>query len=405
MKRPWYEPKTRYRLFYVRYADDWILLTNAKTETVEKIKGIIKDFLLNNLGAQLSEEKTLITDTRKKAAHFLGFEISSHNKYKLIRTEKGLRRVSTFPLIFRPDSTRIINRLHSKGFCDKNGFPKSIPWLSNLEATVILERFNASIVGLASYYIEWISRPTDLHRWIYILRFSCLKTISQKHRSTINKIFKRFGTDRYSAATKTIAVTAEITFGSLTFNREWKLETYINVVKKNKTARRWSFLNTIFNERESGKIGEYPLKKDRPTVTHENFVDTLTWVSLRTQAPFDMPCCICGSMEQIEMHHIKHIRKTAFSDLKEANFLKMMSLRNRKQIPVCRYCHIHVIHSGKYKGDRLSRRIDINRNLMDNRIIHIESFVKPGKEYFSKTLPERGWTIDIEKLLKKEKTK
>ncbi len=288
MKRPWYGPKTRYRLFYVRYADDWILLTNANTETVVKIKGMIKDFLINNLGAQLSEEKTLITDTRKKAAHFLGFEICSHNKSKIVRTEKGLRRVSTFPLIFRPDSTRIINRLHSKGFCDKKGFPKSIPWLSNLEATVIIERFNASIVGLASYYIEWISRPTDLHRWIYILRYSCLKTIAQKYKSTINKVFKRFGTDRYSAATKTIAARAEITVGSLTYIREWKLETYINVVNKNKNSRRWSFLNEIFNERESGKIGEYPLKKDRPTVTHENFVDTLNWVSLRTQAPFDM---------------------------------------------------------------------------------------------------------------------
>lgn len=400
LKRPWYDPKKRFRLFYVRYADDWILLTNANEEVLVKIKGMIKDFLFDSLGAKLSDEKTLITDTRKKAAHFLGFEICSHSKSKLIKTEKGLTRVSTFPLIFRPDRTRIINKFHSKGFCDKKGFPKSIPWLSNLETTVIMERFNASIRGLATYYTEWITRPTDLHRWIYILRFSCLKTVAQKYKSTINKVFIRFGTDRYSAATKTITAQAKITVGSLTYVREWKLDTYIEVVKKNKLSRRRQLLYKVFNERESGKIGEYPLKKDRPTVTHENFVDYITWVSLRTQAPFAMPCCICGSMEQIEMHHIRHIRKKAFSDLKEANFLKMMSLRNRKQIPVCRHCHMHVIHSGDYKGGRLEDKVRVNRNLVDNRIIHIESYVKPGKEYFSKTLPERGWKLDISNLLK-----
>ena len=400
LKRPWYDPKKRFRLFYVRYADDWILLTNANMEVLAKIKQTIKTFLFDSLGAQLSEEKTLITNTRKNAAHFLGFEICSHNKSKLIKTEKGLTRVSTFPLIFRPDRTRIINRLHSKGFCNKKGFPKSIPWISNLETTVIIERFNASIRGLATYYTEWITRPTDLHRWIYILRFSCLKTVAQKYRSTISKVFRRFGTDRYSAATKTIAAQAKITVGSLTFTKEWKLDTYIGVVRKNQLTNKRQLLYKVFNERESGKIGEYPLKKDRPTVTHENFVDFVTWVSLRTQAPFAMPCCICGSMEQIEMHHIKHIRKAAFSDLREANFLKMMSLRNRKQIPVCRYCHMHVIHSGEYKGGRLNNQVKVNRNLVDNRIIHIESYVKPGKEYFSKTLPERGWELDISNLLK-----
>ncbi len=79
----------------------------------------------------------------------------------------------------------------------------------------------------------------------------------------------------------------------------------------------------------------------------------------------------------------------------------MMSLRNRKQIPVGRHCHMQVIHADKYKGDKLSKLVNIKRKLVANRIIHIESSVKPGKEYFSKTLPERGWKIDISDLLKR----
>jgi hypothetical protein len=40
------------------------------------MKSPIKEFFSNSLGAQLSEEKSVITDTIKRAAHFLGFEIA-----------------------------------------------------------------------------------------------------------------------------------------------------------------------------------------------------------------------------------------------------------------------------------------------------------------------------------------
>ncbi len=112
---------------------------------------------------------------------------------------------------------------------------------------------------------------------------------------------------------------------------------------------------------------------------------------MRTRAAFDMPCALCGALEDIEMHHIKHIRKTAYRDLPQANYMRMLALRNRKQIPVCHTCHRYVIHGGHYKGPPLRRLVNINDKLVDNRIIHLESFVKPGEEFFSKTLEERGW--------------
>jgi len=40
-------------------------------------------------------------------------------------------------------------------------------------------------------------------------------------------------------------------------------------------------------------------------------VDYISWVSLRARAPFDMPCAICVTSGNIEMHHIRHVRKTA----------------------------------------------------------------------------------------------
>jgi hypothetical protein len=222
---PYYDENVKkYRLFYVKYADYWILLTNADLPVIEKMKSRTKEFLSNSLGAQLFEEKWVITDTRKRAAHLLGFEIASHKNYK--KTEDGLRRISSFPLIFRPDRSRLINRLHARGFCNKRGFPVSIPWLTGLEATVTIERFNATIRDFMVYYTECISRPSDLQRWVYILRYSCFKTLAHKYKTSISKIIIRFGVDRKNTATKTIQATAVITIVKISFEKGYKLDSF-----------------------------------------------------------------------------------------------------------------------------------------------------------------------------------
>lgn len=392
LSMPFYIGARPFRLFYVRYADDWILLTNATPPVIEKIKSKIKDFLFVSLGAQLSEEKSVITDTRKNAAHFLGFEIRNHGHFKLMKFAGGkLKRISNFPPSFRPDRSRLINRMHTRGFCDKNGFPIAVPWLANLEATVIIERFNASIIGLMAYYCEWITRPSDMSRWIYILRYSCLKTLARKYKSTISKIMKRFGVDRFSASTKTVEAIASIRVGNVVFEKGYKLETYLSAKNRCLRQERWYKLFQIFRSREAGAIGDYPLKKERPTVTQDDFVRFISWVSARARAPFDMPCAICGAWGNIEMHHIKHIRKTAYRDLSQVNWLKILALRNRKQIPVCQYCHRFVIHGAKYQGPPLRSLVRFDDKLVDNRVVHIESYVKPGREYHSKPLDARGW--------------
>lgn len=66
-----------------------------------------------------------------------------------------------------------------------------------------------------------------------------------------------------------------------------------------------------------------------------------------------------------------------------------MALRNRKQIPLCATCHKKVVHPGKYEGVPLIRLQP--SKMFDNRIINVESYVKPGIEYSSRPLEERGW--------------
>lgn len=62
--------------YFVRYADDWVLITNSKGNAF-KWKCRIRKYLTTNLKLNLSEEKTLITDVRKRPIKFLGFSIKA----------------------------------------------------------------------------------------------------------------------------------------------------------------------------------------------------------------------------------------------------------------------------------------------------------------------------------------
>jgi hypothetical protein len=89
-----------------------------------------------------------------------------------------------------------------KDYCDKTGFPKEIKWLSTLNAYTIISRFNALIRRLANYYADFVNYPSVLYRWLYIIRWSGLKTLTCKHHTTIRKI-----KEKYPDLTTTITVT------------------------------------------------------------------------------------------------------------------------------------------------------------------------------------------------------
>jgi group II intron reverse transcriptase/maturase len=67
------------RLYYIRYADDWLLGFIGPKEEAEEIKRRIREFLRDTLKLELSEEKTLITHATTQSARFLGYEITARH--------------------------------------------------------------------------------------------------------------------------------------------------------------------------------------------------------------------------------------------------------------------------------------------------------------------------------------
>lgn len=65
--------------YYIRYADDWIIMTDNPTDA-EKLKYKAKRYLRDTLKLELAEDKTLITNSRKRHIKFLGTETKMYRK-------------------------------------------------------------------------------------------------------------------------------------------------------------------------------------------------------------------------------------------------------------------------------------------------------------------------------------
>jgi hypothetical protein len=91
--------RRKIRIFYIRYADDWILLTNATAEIANLIKDKISKFFSEKLKLTLSEKKTLITKITKDKAKFLGFELRISPRGQLVRKSTGNEKFKKYTLL------------------------------------------------------------------------------------------------------------------------------------------------------------------------------------------------------------------------------------------------------------------------------------------------------------------
>lgn len=110
------QSKRYIRIFYVRYADDWIILTNANRKYCSTITNI--NIIGNKLSQylELSLEKTKITNLnlKKAKAKFLGFSINTYRNIKFERVNKKIVRTAGYQIFIGIDMDRAIERLVSK---------------------------------------------------------------------------------------------------------------------------------------------------------------------------------------------------------------------------------------------------------------------------------------------------
>lgn len=306
------------RVKYVRYADDWIVGVIGSKKLAQEIKERIGRFLLDEMKLTLSEEKTHIRHAKTEPAFFLGTIITvGDNGEQVIReTERKQndqdvtfnRRSTGWTPTLKAPVKKIVQRLHLNGFCDGNGFPEPKTVWSVLDDEQIIDRFNAVLLGITNYY-SFVNYFSNLTRIQYILKFSAAKTLATKHKTTIAKVFAKYG--------KNLSIK--------------------NPLDKKKTKK----LNLITKWTTRPQRFQISDKKIEPFDYHQK---------IRSRSKMGARCVICDSDDSVVMHHVRHIRTI---DQKVKGFDKILQMINRKQLPVCNECHVK-IHNGSYDGIALS---------------------------------------------------
>jgi len=155
--------KTKVKPAYlVRYADDWILITNTKSNA-EKWKKRIAKYLKTNLKLKLSEEKTLITNARKKPIKFLGFDLKTvpgkARKGYVTRTRPNPEKLQTKVKQIHKEIKKL------KRVLDKNQLIHQI----NL--------INSKIRGICQYYqpATWVN--IELTKYADKLKYTAYKAL------------------------------------------------------------------------------------------------------------------------------------------------------------------------------------------------------------------------------------
>jgi group II intron reverse transcriptase/maturase len=154
--------------YFVRYADDWVLVTNTR-ENAEKLKYKISKWLKTNLKLELSEEKTLITNIHNRNIHFLGFE------HRMI---KG-RALKGYTSLTRPDREKFRKKIQ-----ETLQQTKALRKSTNLEYLVIdIEKLNAKIRGIIQYYEPCANCIySEARKYAWILERAAYKSIKRWYK-------------------------------------------------------------------------------------------------------------------------------------------------------------------------------------------------------------------------------
>lgn len=122
----------------------------------------------------------------------------------------------------------------------------------------------------------------------------------------------------------------------------------LKIRSRAKIFNKYGFHLTV--PRTDGKTVSLKLYKNLPriskfSVSEQRDAYEMFNYSIRTKGILQANCAICGTTENVEMHHRRPL-KNKITD----NTLKGIKVNlSRKQIPLCRACHMKV-HSGQYDG-------------------------------------------------------
>ncbi|WPV65945.1 group II intron reverse transcriptase [Chitinophaga sp. LS1] len=292
----------------IKYADDWLLLTNGTKQEAYRLRNEFEKFLKEKLHLELSVEKTHITHVNK-GFDFLGFNIRRHV------------RNNDKPKMFITPTKRSIEKLKMKvkEMTARKRF-KDVPLLK-------FSALNALLRGWIAYYrhsnVKTIAKQLDL--WVNRRLVSWLK---KRHRLPVRRILKMYK-KRQNGTRNNLGIQDGNRIKYLFKMFDQPLTKY----KSRKPANLYLNKDAIIRT-EAVTVREVSI----PDKVWFGNADNESWrvIKAELKAARGARCEICGSLSNLDLHHIK-AKKTGGKDTKENAQL------------LCESCHIKTPTYGRQK--------------------------------------------------------
>ena len=297
------------RIAYIRYADDFLIGIIGSKNDAFKVKSDIGKFIEQKLKLQMTEEKTLITHSKKRA-RFLGYEITvkrnntpkRNNRGVLYRTYNNMVKLYVpkdvwLKKLFEYNALRITYNNNEK---KEKWYPVSRRTLINNDAVNIVKQYNYEVRGLYNYY-QLAHNATVLHKFNYFMYYSMLRTLGNKYRLSNKKVRNKFD------------INGKFGIRYHTKNKEKVMWYYDG------GFRRKASFTTENNNYDIKTEYKYPFGKYSPAYRLKN-----------------KTCELCGATKITAIMH--HVRK--LTEIKpDTPWNILMIHNNRKTLSVCEHCY------------------------------------------------------------------
>lgn len=340
------DPEYR-RMHYARYADDFIIGITGPRELAVRVKMLVARFLKQRLCLQLNEDKTVITQIGKNDVSFLGYSIRRGQSFAMRHTQHfgnytRSRRIRIGGLTLLADVDKVVKGLAYKGFCKGRHPAPNFRYMHQPQSYTIT-RVNSILRGLNEYYRLSENRRAAVSHFSYLVRYSLAKMFAAKYKlRSLSHVFRKAGKDlgkplkskansTHGASDDRLVKDAKFA-GSVVKGTSPKLlyTKYRDIQKPDLSplARQWDPWKNV----EQGHI-PWPITR-------------WTEFSIRGRMALSASCSHCGSEEQVEMHHVRGLKH-----LNKDNVIEVaMIASKRKQVPLCRVCHLAA--HGKRSGNK-----------------------------------------------------
>lgn len=316
------------RLFYTRYADDFVVGIIGSKQDAITIYDKAQAFIRNKLHLNIAPEKSEIVHAQT-GVRFLGYDIKVISGDRVVKTTRSnsYTRVKSV-------SRRIqlhIPQEKLRTFCQKNDYgnyatftPLHRNRLCDLSDAEIVQTYNAEIRGLANYYGPAINASRVLSKLFGIWQGSLFKTLAKKHQTSVTKIATQLKTPIGYV---------------LTVRNKDKIQT-IKLFSLKDMMRKPSAFKHIDEMPNTWKF----------TYTHSELMQRLA----------ANQCEYCGKTEgKFEVHHIHKL-----NDVKDGKekWQIVMASRRRKTMILCFSCH-HLLHAGKLPDREFAKKKQVESRM------------------------------------------